>query len=136
MTICPEQTYVVFLTKMICLSSNRGSSESPFTTTAKLWIGTSPSYSTSSGLLSNKYSLIPSFPKVYNINSKKNKWINNDNQHVTNRDLIKSDYLGDEIGKSEIAITMLDKWLNQAVDLLEKAQRWTNRRQQWKIKIY
>ncbi|MCI1689236.1 MAG: hypothetical protein LKI50_02475 [Leuconostoc mesenteroides] len=47
----------------------------------------------------------------------------NDNQHATNREVIKSDYLGDEIGRSEIAITMLDKYLNQAVALLEKAQR-------------
>ncbi|MBU7455231.1 hypothetical protein [Leuconostoc fallax] len=47
----------------------------------------------------------------------------NDNQHAINRDLVKSDYLGGEISKSEVAITMLDKYLNKAVVLLEKAQR-------------
>lgn len=47
----------------------------------------------------------------------------NDNQHAINRDLVKSDYLGGEISKSEVAITMLDKYLNKAVALLEKAQQ-------------
>lgn len=43
----------------------------------------------------------------------------NDNQTVANREMIKSDYLGNEMGKIETAVVMLNKYLDQAIELLE-----------------
>ncbi|WP_294976418.1 hypothetical protein [uncultured Leuconostoc sp.] len=43
----------------------------------------------------------------------------NDNQTVANREMIKSDYLGNEMVKVTTAIIMLNNYLDQAVKLLE-----------------
>lgn len=47
----------------------------------------------------------------------------NDNQTQANRDFVKSDYLGNEMGQIATAVIMLNDYLDQAVALLEKAQR-------------
>ena len=47
----------------------------------------------------------------------------NDNQTQANREFVKSNYLGDEMVKVTTAVIMLNNYLDQAVALLEKAQR-------------
>ncbi|QEA33579.1 hypothetical protein FGL89_05305 [Leuconostoc carnosum] len=46
----------------------------------------------------------------------------NDNSWAINREIVKSDYLSAEIGKSETAVTMLNKYLNKAVKLLDEVE--------------
>ncbi|WP_273753577.1 hypothetical protein [Leuconostoc mesenteroides] len=45
----------------------------------------------------------------------------NDNQYDINKTLLKNDYLGSEIGNAEMALIILDEFIDKAIELLKKA---------------